>query len=100
MSLDYLQKADALNALAEISIKTRGLKDWYVSQRVEIKSGNFLAGQYGNGDTPENAILDHWEKLVTDLPSNSYLVANHGYKTRRAVRWGGYMWKDVGEDQL
>lgn len=98
--MDYQQKAAALDALSEISIKCRGVKDWYVSQQVDVKDvkdGHVLYGEYGNGETPEEAILDHWRRLVEDLPRNKYLVVRGGSDQRRAVRWNGFMWVAVQE---
>ena len=60
--MDWQQKAEALAALCELRIKFRerqwrigGPEPWYVEQRVEVKDGSILCGQYGNGSTPEEA---------------------------------------------
>lgn len=99
MTLDWQQKAAALAALAELSIKCRKAGDWYVSQNVEIKDNSVLRGEYGNGSTPQEAIEDHWQRLVTNLEKSPlYLVARAGGgEDRRAVRWNGFMWQDVPE---
>lgn len=95
MELDYEQKLQALNAIAECSVKMRKPGDWYVCQGVEIKRGGCLVGEYGNGRTPIEAILNHW-KTLTEIPSDEYLVI---YKsgTRRAFKWIGFMWDVVEE---
>jgi len=96
--MDWQQKAAALDALAEIEIKIRKPGDWYVSQRVEIKDGGVLRGEYGNGPTPQDAILDHWDRLVVNIdPTPLYLVARTADGRRRPVRWNGFMWADFPE---
>jgi hypothetical protein len=98
MELTWEQKAEALNALAEIEIHMRRPGNWYVHQGVEIKKGGILHGQYGNGVTPEAAILDHWHVLVEQVDLPDYLVVNaYGGDRRRAVFWNGYRWADVAE---
>ena len=94
--MDWQHKAAALNALAKISIKCRAPGDWYVEQSVEIKDDGLMIGEYGNGETPEAAIEDHWKCLVQELGSK-YLVANSGREDRRTARWNGFMWADVPE---
>lgn len=93
--MDYQQKAAALEALGNISIRFRSPGDWYVQQHVEIKDGSVLVGAYGNGETPIAAIEDHWNEL-TDLKNGQYLVVD-ALRKRRAVRWNGFMWADVTE---
>lgn len=102
--MEWQQKAAALAALCELRIKFRpaewrigGPEPWYVEQQIEVKDGSILCGTYGNGFTPEEAILDHWQKLVTDLPRDQYLVVRAYRDERRAVRWNGFMWEDVPE---
>ena len=95
--LNFQQKAEALNALAKIAILMRKANDWYISQSTEVKQGSMLAGLYGNGETPADAIYDHWQQLVTDLPPDQYIITNPGSDNRRAVKWNGYMWKEVAE---
>ena len=96
--MDWQQKAAALDALKAIEIRIRKPGDWYVHHGVEIKDNGLLCGDYGNGKTPEDAILDHWERLVTAIEQTpKYLVVNAMTERRRAVRWNGYMWQDVPE---
>lgn len=96
--MDWQQKAAALDALAELTIKFRKPNDWYVSQRVDVKDNAILRGEYGNGTTPQEAVEDHWLHLVTNLEKSPlYLVAFAGDDRRRAVRWNGFMWQDVPE---
>lgn len=99
--MKFKQKAEALNALSEISIRINHYGKWYVSQRTEIKDGGILKGEYGDGDTPEEAINNHWRVLVDNLANNCYLVINAtDKKLRRAVRWNGFMWQEKVEEGL
>ena len=97
MSLNWQQKAAALNALSPIKILMRGYRDWYVSQSVEVKGESVLTGAFGNGETPEIAIENHWEQLVDDLTPSQYLVVNAYQPDRQAVLWNGFMWADKRE---
>jgi hypothetical protein len=94
------QKAEALAALCEFSIKFRepinrvGSKaPWYVVQSVVVCDGRFETGTYGNGNNPADAIDDHWRRLAQELPEDSWLIVRQGDK-RRSVRWNGFMWVD------
>jgi len=95
-TMNMQDKAQALNALAEISIRVRPDRSWYVFQLTEIKNGSILEGRYGNGNTPDEAIEAHWENL-TNLAPREYIVINASKETRRAVRWNGFMWETVTE---
>lgn len=91
----WQHKAAALNALSPIQIHIRNVCDWFVNQSVEIGGDGMLTGNYGNGDSPEDAVEDHWRKLVEDLPEDRYLVIRASREDRRHVRWNGYMWQDL-----
>lgn len=97
--MTWEEKLAALNALSDnvtgASLRMRKPGDWYVEQNVEVKDGLILEGRYGNGATPEAAVLDHWENL-TKLKSHEYLVVGWG-KERKAYRWNGHMWATVKE---
>lgn len=93
--MEWQKKAAALNALKEISIKMRGVGDWYVQQNIEIGGNGLLRGAYGNGKTPAEAIENHWMILVEEVPIGFYLVINATSDSRRHVRWNGYMWEDL-----
>lgn len=96
--MDWQQKAAALDALARISLMIRKPGDWYVSQPVDIKDESVLRGEYGNGATPEEAIVDHWERVVVSTMNGPmYLIARPYADQRRAVRWNGFMWVDEPE---
>jgi hypothetical protein len=96
-NMTWEQKLDALNALAECSLLMRKPGNWYVSQRTELKDECFLVGTYGNGASPEEAVLDHWRVLVDEVPLGQYIVAHSGTERRKAVLWNGYMWRDYPE---
>jgi hypothetical protein len=98
--VDWEQKFNALNAIAACVLIMRKPGDWYVSHPgTSVKDGGCLVGSYGNGSTPQLAILDHWKVLVDDItPTEKYLVLNPASDDRRrAVRWNGFMWQDVVE---
>lgn len=101
--MDWQQKAEALAGLTELAICFREKQDrigrpqsWYVRQTIDIKDGPCLHGAFGNGHTPQEAIENHWQRLVDELPADKYLVVRAADK-RRAVRWNGFMWQDVPE---
>lgn len=102
--MTFVQMAEALSALTELSIKYRrhedrigGAEPWYVSQKIEVKDGPCLVGTYGNGYAPEEAIEDHWNLLTIGLKDGQYLVVDAGSDRRKAVRWNGFMWEHVLE---
>lgn len=95
--MNWEQTVQALQALAEVSLRMRKPGDWYVNARIEVKSGSMLVGGAGTGRTPEQAVLAEWNRLVTDLKDGEYLVINAGNEERRAVRWNGFMWQDIKE---
>lgn len=94
--MNWQQKAEALQKLSEISIKTRGIDDWYISQNVEIKNGSVLESLYGNGTSPVDALNKHWE-ILTNLEPGQYLVIRAMSENRQAVKWNGFMWETVVE---
>lgn len=97
MTLTFEHIMQACSALGDISIHMRKPGDWYVSHRVEVRSGSILEGRYGNGVSPIDAIHDHWKKL-TELKPHEYIVLNAmGADIRRAFRWNGFMWQEVEE---
>ena len=93
--MEWQDKAMALNVLAEISIKVRKQNDWYISQATEIGGDGFLTGSYGNGKTPEEAIENHWAKLVGKLPQTKYIVTRDHNNKQKWWRWNCFMWKEL-----
>jgi hypothetical protein len=96
MEMPWQRKLDAFQALGDTCLRMRKPGDWYVEAvSVMVKEDPkdcTVVGIYGNGATPEAAVLDHWRKLVDELPAKSHLVIERG---SRRVRWNGYMWRDV-----
>ena len=97
MELTWEQKMAALNALSPCSLIMRKPGDWYVQQDTDIKDKSILRGEYGNGETPEEAVNDHWGRLTTITPP-LYIVARASRDDRKAVRWNGFMWDSVREE--
>jgi len=95
--MTYEEKLAALNSIAECSILMRKPGDWYVSQSADIKSKSMLEGRYGNGKNPEDAINAHWAEMTELLKAHEYVVIDP-YTGRRAIKWNGFMWKDIKEE--
>lgn len=96
--MTWEQKLAALDKLAGVGeLRMRAPGNWFCSHRVDIKDRSILRGGAGNGVNPEEAVLNQWERLTTDLKSHEYIVIDRGSGPRRAVRWNGYMWDDVDE---
>lgn len=94
--MDYQQKLQAFQALCQHCLHMREPGDWYVSGAIEIGGdGGILKGEYGNGRTPEEAVLDHWDRLVTHLAPHEYLVVSGTIGPRMYRRWSGFMWDDA-----
>lgn len=93
--MNWEQKLHALNALAECRLIMREPGDWYVSQHTEVKKegDSVLQGKYGNGRSPEEAVINHWNELTGNPKEFIVLEACPG--SRRHVRWNGFMWVDL-----
>ena len=85
------QKAVALEALSEISLCLDSESQWYVSQDVENAHGGVLTSVTGRGDSPEDAIEDHWKQVTR--PDKGRIVLDAYKSTRRYAEWNGYMWR-------
>jgi hypothetical protein len=95
MQMNWEQKFEALNAIAECAIKMRKPGDWYIHQNADVKDGSVLIGVYGNGKTPQEAVEDHWRVLVE--PATSFkpiVVIRHldDRTDRKHYTWNGYRW--------
>ena len=87
---------EAIKAIGDASLRMRKPGDWYVSQSgVEVKVGPVLEGRYGNGQTPQAAVLDHWKKLTSIDLAKEVVVLDAMRDTRRHVWWNGYRWVEV-----
>lgn len=92
--------AQALNALIPFEIRYRApldrvgiIKAWYVHQKVSVRDEHMDMVGYGNGDTPIEALIDHW-KMLTSIKENEYLFVREGGLELK-VRWSGFMWRPV-----
>lgn len=95
--MTWEEKLAACQALSECSLKMRSPGNWYVQQcGTDITQGSMLVGKYGNGQTPQQAVEDHWLKL-TELAPQEYIVIRAYGEDRLAVKWNGYMWSTVNE---
>jgi hypothetical protein len=97
--MTWEQKLAALQALTEHTLQMRSPGDWYVGASIEIGGDGLLKGEYGNGDTPESAVCDHWDRL-TNIQAHEYLVVSNpidfaGNNRRSYHRWNGFMWTDA-----
>jgi hypothetical protein len=93
-AMSWVEKLAILDCLSECSLRMRKPGDWYVAQNVSEAGGDGLHGLltsvYGEGLTPEAAVLDHWNKLVDALPPDRYLVVH-----QQKYRWNGRMWRPL-----
>ncbi len=96
--MTWEEKFAAICALdGDACVMMRKPGDWYVSWRNDIKEedgGCCLHHRYGNGSTPEGAVLDHWRCITEEQPL-AYVVVRGDYPNRRHVVWNGYMWRDL-----
>lgn len=98
--MDWEQKFDALSALGNTWLAKDVHGNWYVHQSyVEVSDGAFLHSETGRGLTPQEAVEQHWDNHVTNLPlCNTIRIGLSD--NRRDVRWNGYMWVDVPEPRV
>lgn len=97
--MNWEQKLAAFKALGEAHLEMRKPGDWYVADSINVGGDGCLVGAYGNGATPQQAVEDHWQKLVVDLPLDRHLHSRHAGVIRR-VRWNGYMWQDIAPESV
>lgn len=88
--MTWEQKLEALNALCEHSLIMRAPGDWYVSSDLTIIDECISSWDYGNGETPEEAVEDHWDKYAS-VAFPMYISNGTGKK----YRWNKFMWKEV-----
>lgn len=94
--MNWEEKLQALQALGETRLAMRKPGNWYVDQRgVEVGGDGMLAVLYGDGATPIDAVNDHWEQYVNNLPVDKYIVIGAYTEKRRHVRWNGFMWEEL-----
>ncbi len=99
--MTWEEKFEAMKALlgGNISLRMRKPGDWYVEASGRHVGGDgVLSGNYGNGSTPEEAVLQDWEKNVTNLPNDKYVVLSYPNigptDPKKYYRWNGFMWKE------
>jgi len=92
--MNFDEQWEAINALAEASLKKDMNGKWYVSQRVDIGGDGMLSGFTGRGVTPELAIAEHW-RLLTGVEEGKYLVLNAASENRKHYRWNKFMWQEL-----
>lgn len=93
--MTWEEKIQALQAIAECTLRMRKPGNWYVSFNAGIGGDGFIRGDYGNGKNPEEAVIAHWDIFTTNLPSDRYIIVNGNYKGEKRVRWNGFMWEDI-----
>ena len=88
--MTWEQRLEALSNLTPTHLEMRRPGNWYVEahDRWMPDGKGLLVGAYGNGRTPEEAVLDDW-KLIA---SGETIAINNGAKR---VRWNGFMWEDA-----
>jgi hypothetical protein len=94
--MTWEEKLQAIRSLdSEVLLRMYRPGDWGVFTDVEIGEGGMLVGAYGKGTNPEEAVLDLWNVLVTDLKAGAVVVIRAYSPNRREVRWNGFMWEDL-----
>lgn len=93
--MNYEAKLEALNVLGDCSLVMRTPGDWYVGQPIvngitSKEHQGTVEGVYGNGVDPEEAVLAHWEHLVSQIPDDYWISTSRG-----RFRWNKFMWKEL-----
>lgn len=78
----------------DVSIKLTSMANphWYVAGRWEISHDGMLESVSGYADTPEQAIINVYDKLTEQ---DTIVVLNANTDKRKALTWRGFMWQDV-----
>jgi len=101
----FEQQLDALNALTfGNSIDFRYWTDskrWTVHiDDVDVSTGWTITGLKGDGETPEDAVANVWERVIKLSPwskddnQEKYLVLETTER-RRHIIWADFMWHDI-----
>lgn len=99
MELTWKQKAFAIQSLVgwgKFALKLRDDSSWYTQHGIERVEKSVLSSGCESGETPEDAINQLWS-WATDL--NYHLVVGAFTSERKAVRWNGFMWENVKEEE-
>jgi len=97
--MTWEEKLSALQLLCDTSLRMRKPGDWYIESQmsvIEKDHPNLLVGRYGEGTTPKEALLDHWEQVILG-PDVECIVVHGNTDRERRVRWNGFMWQDYVE---
>ncbi len=79
----------------DASLQMRKPGDWYIDgSSVSVAGDGCLVGEYGNGQTPETAVQEHWRKWTLLLPENRHLKDHNEV----CWRWTGFRWRDVTKE--
>jgi hypothetical protein len=96
--MNWEQKLQALQALNGAHLEMNSHGDWYVAlHSVSVKRGPFLETRARWGATPE-AAGEAAGASDTELDPGEYVVVMRG-GARSAVRWNGFMWAPVTEQE-
>jgi len=94
--MKWEEKLQAIRSLdSEVLLRMYAPGDWGVFTGIEIGGDGILTGAFGKGTTPEEAVLDLWRLIVTELKPGAVLVIRAYSPNRREVRWNGFMWEDL-----
>jgi hypothetical protein len=91
------EKLARLREIAHTEVLMRDNGTWYVQaygRETQRRGSGILAGTYGDGRTPEEAVENDWEQIA-NLPPDRYVVLDAMSPKRRHVRWGGAGWIDL-----
>ena len=95
IGISWQRQFEALKCLGDACLRMREPGNWYVSQdSVNIARRNGVrSGAFGNGETPEKAVQDHWRKYTAEDTVIEYRDLETS--TMRYVSWNGFMWASV-----
>jgi len=100
--LTWRQKWEALEALGNVSLERNVHGEFYLSiEGVELKEhagDGVLTGSTGEHSPHlEQAILNTWDRCVTNLPADGYLVVEKWIDghVRKHYKWQGFMWQEL-----
>lgn len=94
--MDWQQKFIALKAIdPNIALLCRAYGNWYLHFSPEIGKPSVLESPTQRGGDPSEAVDEAWDEYSTA----DRVVLNAHTETRRTVKWNGFMWEDVKEQQ-
>lgn len=91
--MNWEEKLETLQALfPDVHVAMRAPGFWCVAKTGEVGGDGFLSSDYGEGNTPAEAVENTWRVLVDQLPGGKWLTPDGGLS---CWRWNGYRWVDV-----